>query len=296
LIIANIVGGLGNQLFQFSASFALSYRSGEEIRFDTTTYQNPKYYNPEGFLLNRLFYVDVTEASLIDYFVVLKAAAPFTRVKHRLSPEMFSSNFWRERDLFTPDARFFPPYNFRHAYLYGWWQSELYFKDLEVELRAALRFKVSELTSEALALAGTIRGQLSVSVHVRRGDYVTNPTYSKIYGTCSLTYYERSINIIRDLYPEAVFYIFSDDRAWVMSQDLFHNHHIVKTCEKHGSWNDMYLMSQCCHHIIANSSFSWWGAWLNEKSNKTIIAPDMWFADKTSTPHLLPKQWIKVKG
>lgn len=295
MIIANIVGGLGNQLFQFGAAFALSYRSNQELRVDTTTYQNPKYHNPEGFLLNKLFGLDVIEANYIDYLMVLKAAAPLTKVKHRFSPEKFSSSFWRERELFTSESRFFPPYNFKHAYLYGWWQSESYFKDMETELRSALRFNMSEISSEAKELAKLICGQLSVSVHVRRGDYVNNPKYSQIYGTCSLDYYRRSMKFMRDRYPEAVFYIFSDDRSWLMSQDIFSSHYIVQTCEKGGSWNDMYLMSKCSHHIIANSSFSWWGAWLNEKPDKTIIAPDKWFADGTLTPDLIPKEWIKLQ-
>jgi hypothetical protein len=137
----------------------------------------------------------------------------------------------------------------------------------------------------------------SISVHIRRGDYVTDPTINKVHGTCSVPYYKIAINRFKTLFENPRFFIFSDDLKWVednlcienFSTFISHNGYIK-------DYEDLRLMSLCKHHIIANSSFSWWGAWLCENSNKIVLAPKKWFNNELNefTYDLIPTSWIRI--
>jgi hypothetical protein len=135
----------------------------------------------------------------------------------------------------------------------------------------------------------------AVSLHVRRGDYVKNPKTTATHGLCSLDYYHTAIRYIYETVEQPYFFIFSDDMAWVKEhlkidapcQYVDHN-------QGKESFNDMHLMSLCKHHIIANSSFSWWGAWLNSSPEKIVIAPNKWFANQNNIKDLLPNDWVTL--
>ena len=130
---------------------------------------------------------------------------------------------------------------------------------------------------------------------MRRGDYVSNKKTNSMHGVCSLDYYRNAIKTILKRVENPVFFVFSDDIAWVKNNlvidapNVFIDHN---SCME--SYNDMRLMSLCQHHIIANSSFSWWGAWLGTNSNKIVIAPKQWFAHTKSTDDLIPVAWLKL--
>ncbi|MDD2505652.1 MAG: alpha-1,2-fucosyltransferase, partial [Bacilli bacterium] len=135
----------------------------------------------------------------------------------------------------------------------------------------------------------------SDSLHVRRGDYVLNSTTNKVHGTCGINYYNKAIDIVTKENPEAVFFVFSDDCDWARNNlKINHEKYFIDFNGKENCHEDIRLMSLCKHNIIANSSFSWWGAWLNNNKNKIVVAPKKWFNVKINTKDLVPENWIKI--
>lgn len=147
----------------------------------------------------------------------------------------------------------------------------------------------------------SIRGGCSVSLHVRRGDSVSNPKYNKISGNvCTEEYYRKAVAYLIEREADLSFYIFSDDIAWVKEQfDFLQGVNTVFVDHNHGknSYIDMWLMSECSHNIVANSTFSWWGAWLNKSPNKLVLAPNRWFKNnaRLEDNHIVPDSWVKIK-
>jgi hypothetical protein len=136
----------------------------------------------------------------------------------------------------------------------------------------------------------------SVSIHIRRGDYVTNKRHSKVFSPCSHDYYSRAAKLIADQQPNPHYFVFSDDIGWAKANLEFeYPTTFVDVNDEAHSHEDMRLMSLCNHNIIANSSFSWWGAWLNVNPEKVVIAPQKWFSDyKCNTQDMIPENWIKI--
>ena len=172
----------------------------------------------------------------------------------------------------------------------GFWQSEKYFAKWANQIRSDLKMKAPE-DEQNLKYLVRIQNTNAVSIHVRRGDYVENSTHP----LCKIGYYEDAIAIIREKVPEPMFFIFSDDTDWVHANLSINDNCCIIEHNKQNGTADMYLMSQCKHHIIANSSFSWWGAWLNESSDKIVIAPQKWFYNTSiDTNDLIPERWISI--
>jgi hypothetical protein len=180
----------------------------------------------------------------------------------------------------------------KNTYLQGFWQSERYFKDYEAEIRHDFRFRDS-VTQACKHLKEQVSSCNSVSIHVRRGDYVSNPSANKFHGLCSPGYYRDAVDHIAQSQKDIELFVFSDDIAWCKEHlKLDQPLHFMET---HTAYEDMYLMSQCRHHIIANSSFSWWGAWLNDKPGKRVVAPKQWFLDTSvNTSDIIPDTWVKL--
>jgi Glycosyl transferase family 11 len=180
----------------------------------------------------------------------------------------------------------------------GYWQSEKYFIAYEELIRRIFRFPTFSSADESNALLSELKQLNAVSVHVRRGDYL-NSQILQLHGLCSLSYYQTAIAYIQAKFPDAVFCFFSDDIEWVKQElvQLTPNYRIAEGNGGTNAWKDMCLMSNCKHHIIANSSFSWWGAWLNPDAEKTVIAPKQWFNTTDAyyaTTDLLPDRWMKM--
>jgi hypothetical protein len=182
------------------------------------------------------------------------------------------------------------------TYLLGYWQSPRYFEVIEDEIRSEFRFK-RPLSAIGQMIANKITATQSVSLHVRRGDYLASRA-SSVHGTCTVDYYKRSLDQLSSRVGSLEVFVFSDDIQWA-KQNLcfpysmnFVQHTTMKTADE-----DMHLMSLCCHNIIANSTFSWWGAWLNTNPGKTVIAPLKWFVDKklnAMTADLIPSTWERL--
>jgi len=291
MVICNIIGGLGNQIFQYAAGRALSLKLSVPLKLDTRDFLG--YQLHQGFELNRLFNCSAEIANDKDLENVLGwQQAKFVQ---RVLKRSQLKNYRNKNFVVEPSFNYWSGINQLedNSYLYGHWQSEKYFIEFSENIRRDFIFKLpfSEKNAE---VAKHIAQVNSVSMHIRRGDYVTNVKNAFI-GTCTLEYYQKAIAHIKVQVNSPVFFVFSDDIDWAKNNlnldksTVFIGHN--KSIE---SYNDMRLMSLCKHNIIANSTFSWWGAWLNSNPNKIVIAPRQWFANGQDDTDLIPSTWIRV--
>jgi hypothetical protein len=179
--------------------------------------------------------------------------------------------------------------------LQGYWQSPKYFASIEPEIRTELKLR-EPLAGENLAVVNKIDTSLAVSVHVRRGDYVTSVTTNQYHGTCGPEYYLAAEALLRQRLGEPTLFIFSDDPDWAAHNLRFESPTvIVRHNGPKRDYEDLRLMTLCKHHVIANSTFGWWGAWLCANPDKIVVAPRNWFRDAShSTADLIPEDWIRV--
>ena len=184
----------------------------------------------------------------------------------------------------------------KDCYIAGFWQSEYYFKSIEPLLRQEFTFRrpLDKINTET---ANRINSTNSVSLHIRRGDYVKTSKRSPAHTLCPMEYYQKAIEYIGQHIVNPVYFVFSDDPEWAKANlNIIYPSEIVTDNIGNQSYVDMQLMSLCRHNIIANSSFSWWGAWLNSNSDKIVVAPKQWFADESmnaQTNDLIPQAWIR---
>ncbi|MFA6013856.1 MAG: alpha-1,2-fucosyltransferase [Gallionellaceae bacterium] len=292
MIISYILGGIGNQMFQYAAGRALALQIDQPFAVDLASFSN--YSLHHGFELNRVFNLNVAVAEQSDVQAMLGWRAHPLAIKV-LRRAVFST-LCGSKLVIEPHFNFWPGLLEKtdECYLFGYWQSERYFKAIESTLRKDFTFR-TPLTGRNAELAIEIARGQTVSLHVRRGDYVSDAKTGKVMDVCSLDYYHAAINYIAARVSQPVFYIFSDDIAWV-KQNLQLNSPAVyiEHNRQAESYRDMQLMSLCQHQIIANSSFSWWGAWLNSNAEKIVIAPKHWFVNGNSTEDLIPRAWVRL--
>ncbi len=292
MVIANIIGGLGNQMFQYAAARALALEKGTSCSLDVSDFANYKLH--QGFELQRVFGCPLPSASSAEVRAVLGwQSSPLMR---RLLAKPTMSAFRRRGLVIEPHFNYWQGLKDvpEDSYLIGYWQSERYFRDAAQTIREDFTFR-NPMSAPNAALVEQIRRVDAVSLHVRRGDYVRNPKTTANHGLCSLDYYQAAIQYVAERVDAPFFFIFSDDPTWVKNnlkiefpcQYIDHN-------QGAESYNDMRLMSLCQHHIIANSSFSWWGAWLNPGIDKIVVAPQKWFANANDVSDLVPSEWIRI--
>jgi len=291
LIITNIIGGLGNQMFQYAAARHLSLKLASDLKVDISDFSGYKLH--QGFELDRLFNIDAKPA--LDEDVSKIIGVQKYNLMRRILRKRQLKYLRHKNYIVEPHFNYWDGVNYLNdnSYLDGYWQSERYFDDNADKIRAEFTFKIpfSKINSE---IAAHILQVNAISLHVRRGDYVTNPKNAYI-GFCSLDYYKAAINQMISKIKDPIFFIFSDDIAWVKNNLLFANQAVFVDHNKNTeSYNDMRLMSLCKHHIIANSSFSWWGAWLNTNPDKLVIAPKNWFRNGINDKDLIPVEWMRL--
>jgi Glycosyl transferase family 11 len=279
-------------MFQYAASRALSLTRGVPLRLDTQDFDGYTLHN--GFELHRIFNIDAQLANALDVRQVLGWRA-FSPLRRKLFHQRFVS--FRGKNLFV-DSLFNHRYHLADmpdlCYLMGNWQSERYFAQVADTIRADFSFKALPSGRNAV-LAELIGNTTAVSLHVRRGDIASNPASLAVHGLCSLEYYRQAIDYVATRLAKPEFVIFSDDMAWVRENlHVDYSCHYVDHNKGLESYNDMRLMSLCHHHIIANSSFSWWGAWLNPNRAKIVVAPQRWFAANYDSSDIVPSSWIQM--
>ena len=285
MIIVKLDGGLGNQMFQYAAARSLALRKNTDLCLDVSAFSSvSENKTPRNFQLNAFNIkvpfcaIDQKEQrnlSLIERLI--NKFKPYYRKQYYYEPFFhFDANFYNASSNST---------------LIGYWQSEKYFIDDAQVIRSDFLLK-KVVSSETVFFEEKIKTENSVSMHLRRGDYVSNDAAASLLGALPLSYYEDAMRWIKLKVPEPHYYIFSDDPYWVRLNLNITNSTIVDTGNE---ITDFIAMSQCQHNIIANSSFSWWAAWLNANKNKRVIAPKNWFRDKTiNTKDLIPSSWIRL--
>ena len=293
MIVTRLMGGLGNQMFQYAAGRAMSLRLGVPLRVDLSDFDRrarPTYQLERAFGLTAEA-VSARELwrlggwrtlSPLIWRLTLSPAGGFLRSRAVRAEPHF--HYWSALDSAAAPA-----------YLSGYWQSERYFSDQQEAIRADFQFADALAGTEA-ELANRIRGCNSVSIHVRRGDYASDIKAHAVHGLCSLDYYRRSVAQMRESLNDPHFFVFSDDIDWARGNLSLDNACYVSSLNAaRPGWSDMRLMSLCRHHILANSTFSWWAAWLNTDAHKQVIAPMRWFtASGRDTQDLCPRAWLRL--
>lgn len=304
MIIVRLRGGLGNQLFQYAAGKALAEHHQTELALDLYTYSKHPY---RKFELSK-FNVNAREATRAEVHR-FTGSNPIVRYLNK------RENYFRCKDVFAQ-----PHYHFYEdffslpgdLYLTGYWQSEKYFAPIASMI--SKQFSPREmLDPKNIAIQQKMHRTNSVAVHVRRGDYASASNYSSFFGILSMDYYEKAIEKIKREVENPVFYFFSDDVEWcrknfasVVGEEQ-QRPEFIDHNKGEDSYKDLLLMASCKHNIIANSTFSWWGAWLNQNHGKKVIAPQQWFRTNYltkkepvyssrlyNTKDLIPESWEKL--
>lgn len=290
MIVAKLIGGLGNQLFQYAAARSLSLHKHTGLQLDLSGFGETdantiaRSYQLDSFSIDTPF---ITEQERLK-----KTRFSFpARIRNRILP-YYKKRFYNEQ-FFHFDPFFFSASS--TTTLVGYWQSEKYFKPFAGIIRNDLKFnnKIREKYSQT---AANLQNENSVSIHIRRGDYVNNPETKRMHGTCSIGYYSKAVEEIRSRVGDPELFVFSDDIDWVKNNfSLPYKMTVMEQPADAIPAEDMYLMSLCSHNIIANSSFSWWAAWLNNNDKKIVVAPARWFDEfKADTKDIYPEGWIKI--
>jgi len=287
MIIIKLKGGLGNQLFQYAMGRNIEITKKINVKFDLswfTHFPQRKYQLDE-------FKTEIKFASFLEIIKVKK----FERKDGR---RYLPFNFFREKNTIhikeSEGLLQSGVLNFtRDCYLDGNWQSEKYFENIKGIIHKELTLK-NESDDLYKNKKQKIKNRNSVSLHIRRGDYTTKKV-QQVLKLCPLNYYYQAIQTIKEKINNPAFFIFSDDINWVKKNLQTNSPTVFISDGKLKNYEELILMSKCQHNIIANSSFSWWGAWLNSNPNKIIITPTEWFNDKSKNiKNLIPKNWIKI--
>ena len=281
MITTRLFGGLGNQLFQYAAGRALADRLGTELALDRR-YVSAVPGRPDG--LGHFRAARFTEAPLPPH-----KSKPLRYLAWRKFGR--APRFQRETALgFNPGFAAFGD----STYLHGYWQSERYFAPIAEALRADLRF-TTPLNDANMAMAEQITSAPALSLHVRRGDYVALGPHNDV----GLPYYAAALDHVlakTKAQTKPHVFVFSNDPQWVAQNlPLPAAHTIVDINSENDGAFDLHLMSLCDHNIIANSTFSWWAAWLNANPDKTVVAPRQWFAPSArQNPDICPAGWTRL--
>jgi hypothetical protein len=292
MVIIRILGGLGNQMFQYAAGRALSRSVEQPLLLDLRGFEG--YALHQGFELGRIFATPMNAASAGDVIKMLGWRAP--DLVRKVLKRTQSSVLRGEHLAIEPHFKYWDGVRTGGAprYLMGYWQSEMYFKDYAETIRSDFRFR-TPLDNTSCEIEKRILTTDAISLHVRRGDYLTHAATAKILSACSLDYYNAAMNYISERVRTPHFFVFSDDMEWVKSNlSIPFNKTYVEHNQGAASYRDMQLMHKCRHHVIANSSFSWWGAWLNPSPEKLVIAPKAWFCDGRDDTDLIPDGWVRL--
>jgi len=290
MIIVKLMGWLGNQLFQYAAARRLAYVHNVPLKLDIS-----------GFEKDTVCKYRVHPFNIIENFANSDDLSTFASrksvVKKTLNQLANAVRPYYMQPVVKQQYYHFDPNILRvgkDAYLDGYWQSEKYFEDVGFVLRKEITVRESPDSRNA-ELAREIGGRDSVSVHIRRGDYVSDLTINSFHGITPVSYYQRAVEVIASRISNPYLYIFTNDPEWVVGNIKFDRPMTILTHnDAVKSYEDLRLMSLCKHNIIANSTFSWWGAWLNQNPDKIVIAPRIWFKVGDINKDIVPESWLRL--
>jgi len=283
------MGGLGNQMFQYALGRRLALDRNVPLKLYLDWYEkvDDRLYELDQLNIN-------AEIASYEEFFRLKYYSRnwFTRKVYKIY--QYPISYYRKRYVIEQEPRKFDS-NILHvpktAYLIGYWACERYFEPIQSRIRQEFSPSIPLSESHQKLSLKIQNDPSSVSVHIRRGDYVFQPGFLVL----PMDYYHRAVAHINQNIQSPHFYIFSDDINWVKVHLKFNNEMtFIEPSAGGKDLLDMQLMSQCHHHINANSSFSWWGAWLGEKSDSIVIVPNQWHTNKPYPEDLIPNRWIRI--
>ena len=274
MVIVRLMGGLGNQMFQYAAARATSLRTGAPLRLDLSWFGDEgsratprREYELEPFELSAEIASDEEIARTLRRRILRRRPRILADPTLRFDPRVLAAD----------DVR-----------LIGYWQTEKYFADRADTIRRDFALPAADA-----ALEERLASVESVSVHVRRGDYTTDPTLTSELGVLPLEYYEAAVDRIRRSLSRPEFFVFSNDPDWCSHNLRLDERHTFMPPRR--SHDDLRLMSMCRHHVVSNSSFSWWGAWLREGRDSFVAAPRRWFlTSRFDTRDLVPERWLRI--
>lgn len=285
MIVTKLIGGLGNQMFQYAVGRQLAVLRKTLLKLDLSGFDN---YTLREYLLDRFNIQaepadeqDLSKMNSLCEEAAVKAGKlnPFSKPAARYFKESRRSYFRFQKKVLQLPA---------DSYLDGYWVHPRYFSGIRNELLREFSSK-APMNSRSQAVLQKMRGSESCSVHIRRGDYVTDPRTMRYHGVLSPDYYRAAVRRITERSPNACFYLFSDDLDWVRENlNLEQQHVLVDTNVGESPHFDMMMMAECKHHIIANSTFSWWAAWLSTHPESMVIAPAQWTVKVSASRIALP--------
>lgn len=286
MIISKIKGGLGNQMFQYAVAKSIAKHNNTEFKLDISFYPKQSLRNYE---LN-LFNIEENIATNKESNMLGGKEGFLFKVKKKLGFNNKKPKTYCKEDEVKPvfnESLF----ECSDKYLDGYWADEKYFKNIRTDIINDFTPK-NDISADAQNYLKDISETNSISLHVRRGDYVQNSHTNSFHGTCSIQYYIKAIEYIKEKIEKPTFFIFSDDIVWCKENfDFLDNKVFVD--KTHTSIDDLTLMKKCKHNIVANSTFSWWGAWLNENESKIVIAPQVWLISQPEI-NIACSSWIKL--
>lgn len=297
MILVRLMGGMGNQMFQYAAARALAEKNKTLVKLDldvlldrTPTPNMMRFFDYELHVFNsQQNFATVKEKYYFMPFTKNVLKRVFNKIRFAISPRRFykqpndnyDNSFLNLPDNYCIEGRF---------------QSEKYFKPYEDIIRKEFKFNIN-LPEGAKKIENQILNTNSIGIQVRRGDYVYNPHFNNMLGTKDLSYYENGIELITKGDKNFHIYVISDDIPWCI-ENLKFNYPTTYLSDELVSPNhhvQLYLLSCCKHFVISNSTFAWWGAWLSSSINKIVVAPEIWFADRTiNDKDVVPESWIKI--
>ncbi len=294
MIIVKLKGGLGNQMFQYAAARRLAAHNNTKLFIDKQWFEENKYnvtaprvYELDCFGFPQKFKIPSQYALISDRSKSLKTKV-YNFTKGKLKPRI--QRYLENEVTFLPEVLKLPD----NTLLEGFWLSEKYFKDIRQTILKEFEFKYPPAGQNRKLLAEIRKNDEAVSIHVRRGDYVSDKSTNDKHGIVGLDYYKSAVKQLRSTLKKPHFFVFSDEPEWC-KQNLKLGSDTTFVAHNSAGSEDLRLMKNCRHHIIANSTFSWWGAWLNPNDVKIVIAPKYWFTDSTMDfKDVVPKEWQKL--
>jgi hypothetical protein len=300
MIVVKLFGGLGNQLFQYAFGRKISLETNQKLYLETKYgFKNDPYkriYNlapfkiEENLLLNDSISIDLENLKIDKYHWQGKIKNYLLSIKRSHWQLIIEKNIAFDNSIQIKK---------NNAYLDGYWQSEKYFKEIRNEILQDLQLK-NPLQNENASISKKMLETSSVSVHIRRmhGIEMEGQNHHNIHGGLDLQYYQKALDIISKKEANLKLFVFSDDINWVKEnfKSEFPMEFMSQNDDAHNEL-DLILMSHCQHQIIANSTFSWWGAWLNQNPEKIVIAPKKWYINQEmndQTQDLIPSDWIRI--
>ncbi|RZL69858.1 MAG: alpha-1,2-fucosyltransferase [Pedobacter sp.] len=285
MITIKLQGGLGNQMFQYAAARSLSKKIFLDLDFLEVNCTDKLHFTARTFQLGIFENLKIKRSSTNN---LLRQ----NNIAFRVLGKLFKSRIIHIKQTTNDFINLPGSGDLKYIYLDGYFQSEKYFSHIKKEIRDEFKFPALDIKN--LDIANQIRNsENATSIHIRRGDYVKSSIVNDIHGTLPKIYYQKAVSKLLLDFPKISIFVFSDDIKWARKHLNFENCNFISNNIKEESWKDMALMSLCKHHIIANSSFSWWGAWLSIYEGQKY-APVNWFNPKKIKYNLndiIPREW-----